>query len=981
MRKALRECWRIAVPTNNASKAHLIDGKYAVEHLVDPGHLRMVFEKFTEATGFPIGFLAHPGLNVLTASGWRDICAKFHRLCPAAATNCTNSNRHLSDQLNEPGKLAIEECRNGLVDCATPIIVKGKHIATLATGQILIEEPDIERFKRQARLYGFDEYEYLEALRKVPIVSEEKLKKVTAFLGEVALIISELGYSNLLIREEAVHLESEIAKRRQSEEALRESEKLYRLLADNVSDVIWIRDMNMRFTYLSPSATRFTGYTLEEALEKSFEETYTPASLGAARTAFAEELAMEKMPDADPNRTRTLELEGYCKDGSTAWTESKMSFLRAEDGRPVGILGVSRDITERKRAQERLRESEEKYRGLFDESIAAVYLFDEKKNFLDSNRAGLDLLGYSRQELLSMSIPDVDADPTVVLPAHEQLLSGDRLINYEHKLKRKDGKVITVLNNSRPLTDDDGQVVGMQSTLVDITELKQVEKALKESEERHRAVLEASPDPVVIYDMTGRALYLNPAFTRVFGWEAEELLGQRIDFVPEENWPETQRMIDKALSGESFSGIETRRYTKRGDILDISISGAILRDSSGTSLGSVINLRDVTEKKRLEAQLQQAQKMEAVGILAGGIAHDFNNLLQAIMGYAQMIMMDKDQADPDLGKLGEIEKAVRRASELTRQLLTFSRKVESRLRPMDLNQEVRQVQKLLKRTIPKMIGIELHLQERLKVIDADPAQAEQVMMNLCINAKDAMLDGGKLIIETENVILNEGYCKTHLGAVPGEYVLLTISDTGHGMDKETVEHIFEPFFTTKETGKGTGLGLSMVYGILKSHGGFITCYSEPGKGTTFRIYFPALGAVSVTRRAEEEEEEDGLPRGSETILLVDDEDFLRELGKEMLERFGYEVLIADRGESALEIYGKKSDAISLVILDLMMPGIGGKRCLEELLRMNPLVNVVIASGYSINEPIRETLDAGAKGFIGKPYELRQMLSTVRKVLG
>ena len=342
-------------------------------------------------------------------------------------------------------------------------------------------------------------------------------------------------------------------------------------------------------------------------------------------------------------------------------------------------------------------------------------------------------------------------------------------------------------------------------------------------------------------------------------------------------------------------------------------------------------------------------------------------------------MMDKEKGDPDLGRLAEIEKAARRASELTRQILSFSRKVESKLRPVDLNQSVLQVQKLLKRTIPKMIGIELHLQEGLKAINADPAQVEQAMMNFGVNARDAMPGGGRLIIETENVTLDEEYCKTHLGAVPGEYVLLTISDTGCGMDRETLEHIFEPFYTTKETGTGTGLGLSMVYGIVKSHGGYINCYSNPGDGTTFRIYFPAFEAGNVAHGAKIEHEED-LPRGSETILLVDDEKFLRDLGKEMLERVGYRVLMANKGEMAIEIYKEKREGISLVILDLIMPGMGGRKCLEELLRIDPEVKVIIASGYSINGPAQESLDAGAKGFISKPYELRKMLDAVRKVL-
>jgi CheY-like chemotaxis protein len=252
-------------------------------------------------------------------------------------------------------------------------------------------------------------------------------------------------------------------------------------------------------------------------------------------------------------------------------------------------------------------------------------------------------------------------------------------------------------------------------------------------------------------------------------------------------------------------------------------------------------------------------------------------------------------------------------------------------------------------------------------------------MNLGVNARDAMPEGGKLIIETANVTLDEGYCKTHLGAMPGEYVLLSLSDNGHGMDKESLEHIFEPFYTTKETGRGTGLGLSMVFGIVKSHGGYITCNSEPEKGSTFKIYFPTIDAGRMEEDARGEEE-GALAGGRETILLVEDEGFLLDLGKNMLERFGYRVLTADRGESAVEIYREKKDGISLVILDLIMPGMGGKKCLEELLGINPRAKVVIASGYSVNGPTEKDLAARARGFISKPYELSKMLKVVRQVL-
>ena len=465
----------------------------------------------------------------------------------------------------------------------------------------------------------------------------------------------------------------------------------------------------------------------------------------------------------------------------------------------------------------------------------------------------------------------------------------------------------------------------------EIAERGRAEKALRESEERYRTVLEANPDPVVVYDIEGKVAYFNPAFSRVFGWDLEERLGKKMDvFVPEENWPETKMMIDKVLAGESFSGIDTRRRTKGGDIIPVSISGAIYRDLDGKPVGSVINLRDISEQEELQAQLQHAQKMEAVGILAGGVAHDFNNLLQAVQGYAELLLLRKERSEFGCKELQAIRRAARRGADLTQQLLTFSRRVDSRLRLVDLNHVIVEVKRLLLRTVPKMIDIEPQLASDLKLINADSAQLEQVLVNLAVNAKDAMPDGGRLVIETATVILDEDYCRTHLGVLPGEYVQLSVSDSGHGMDRGTLEHIFAPFYTTKAVGKGTGLGLAMVYGIVKSHEGYIMCYSEPDEGTTFKIYFPVAeqdGELAVPK-----EDEMCLTGGTETILLVDDEDFIRDLGKEILTNFGYTIFTAADGESGLEVYRQERDRIDLIILDLIMPGMGGKKCLDELVR-------------------------------------------------
>jgi two-component system cell cycle sensor histidine kinase/response regulator CckA len=600
------------------------------------------------------------------------------------------------------------------------------------------------------------------------------------------------------------------------------------------------------------------------------------------------------------------------------------------------------------------------------------------------------LTGYTREDVigktsLSLHIWDNPAE-------REKLVRGLKekgfYSNLEARFRRKDGsEAYGLMSASVILLNDVQHII---SVTRDISDRKQAEEDLRQSEARFREMANLLPQVICETNAQGTLTYANRYAFDLFGYTREDFetgLNLCQMLIPEDR-TRAEEAIEKILEREpSASGLEYRALRKDGGSFPVEIHfSPIIREGRAAGLRGVVV--DMTERRkaeeeryRLKVQLLQAQKMEAVGTLAGGIAHDFNNLLQAIIGYTQMIMMDKQQGDRDLVGLGEIEKAARRASQLTQQLLTFSRKVKSELRPVDLNQVVRQVQKLIKRTIPKMIAIELHLQEQgLKVINADPAQMEQVLMNLSVNARDAMQDGGKLVIETGNTLLEEAFCKTNLGAEPGEYVLLTVSDTGHGMDKQTLEHIFEPFYTTKEIGRGTGLGLSMVYGIVKSHGGYITCDSDQGEGTTFRIYFPAIEAESKEEEAEREEEAGLLLGGNETILLVDDEGSLRDLGKKMLERFGYTVLLADSGERAVEIYKEEREAISLIILDLIMPGMGGERCLEELLSMDSEVKVVIASGYSVSATTRKNLDAGAEGFISKPYELRQMLKMVRELL-
>ncbi|MFH0958786.1 MAG: response regulator, partial [Pseudomonadota bacterium] len=395
--------------------------------------------------------------------------------------------------------------------------------------------------------------------------------------------------------------------------------------------------------------------------------------------------------------------------------------------------------------------------------------------------------------------------------------------------------------------------------------------------------------------------------------------------------------------------------------------------------------REIAERKQAEValkgqteQLIHAQKMEAVGTLAGGIAHDFNNILLIITGYCELLLMSMRSTDQHHASVQVIQKAAFRAADLVKQMLTFSRASETNPAPMNLNLQIEDEVILLDRTIPKTIEIRMDLDPELKMINADPTQVDQIVLNIAINARDAMPNGGSITLRTRNVFLDEDYCSRNLEVAPGEYVELAISDTGTGIEKFVQERIFEPFFTTKDPGSGTGLGLSMVFGIIKAHRGHITCVSEPGAGTTFSIYFPVAGDI---REDKDGSPEDSYNRGTETILIVDDEEMIRKFAGEMLEIIGYKVITAENGLKALEIYSERAETIDLVILDLNMPIMNGVECLEAMAQVNPAVRALIATGYWVDAETKERLAKHAKGLISKPFKTDEFLRVLRKILG
>ncbi|MGO9118290.1 MAG: PAS domain S-box protein [Desulfomonilaceae bacterium] len=762
--------------------------------------------------------------------------------------------------------------------------------------------------------------------------------------------------------------------RKESEEALEESEERFRTVADFTYDWEYWMHPEGKLLYVSPSCERVTGYSAREFLDDPslMERIVHPDDLDDMMNHFhvARKVNQESSYSVDFRIIR--------RDGQVRWINHACQAVYGKEGQSLGRRASNRDITERKRSEEALRESEARYRLLVENVNDAIYVAQD--GLLKSPNYRLtQLTGYELNELAEQPFTKIihPADADMVLDRHKQRVKGalEHASEYQFRLLRKDGNPLWV-ELGVTLIEWEGRPATL-NVLRDVTERMQAEEDLRKSEEKYRTLFEDSLDALFMVTEDGTLVGANKAYFDLFGYEKDEILGHSV--IKTYADPAERPRYHEALVAKGFvKDYPLRLVRKDGRQLDCLLSTRIEQDEAGKILISRGFIRDTTDQKNLQTQLLQAQKMEAVGILAGGVAHDFNNLLTVVQGYSELLLMEMDEKAPGYSDLRKIHEAGLRGAELVRNLLAFSRKADTNPRPINLNDEVARIQKLLSRTIPKMIKTELHLEGDLAAVEADPDQIGQVLMNLAVNSEHAMPEGGKLTIATANITLDEEFCRSYPEMHAGNYAMLTVSDTGHGMDEETLQHIFEPFFTTKGFGKGTGLGLSMVYGIIRQHGGHITCYSEPNHGTTFKIYLPAKKEDVMGREAEGVQVP---PRGgTETILLVDDEDFIRDLGQTFLTKAGYTVLTAASGPEAVHLYLREGETISLVILDLIMPEMGGDKCLEEILAINPEAKIVISSGAAVEGKKKETVESGARGFVSKPFQLRDMLKTVRKVL-
>jgi two-component system, cell cycle sensor histidine kinase and response regulator CckA len=578
----------------------------------------------------------------------------------------------------------------------------------------------------------------------------------------------------------------------------------------------------------------------------------------------------------------------------------------------------------------------------------------------------------------------------------------------ERKRIDSDGNKIYIDHFATPIKDKGGQLTGVFVFIIDITKHKLMEEELirhrdrleemvrertqalrekqagyrklyeraKQQEALYRSLLESSVDAIAIYDLEGRVVYINPSFTETFGWPLEELKNRKIPYVPPSQSDATKEKIRQVVEFDhKIKYFQTKRSTKDGRVLDVEISATRHLDHLGRPAGILVVLRDNTRAKALEAQLQQSKKMEAIGTLAGGVAHDFNNILMGIQGRASLMMSETEKHSPSHEHLASIQEYIKSATDLTQQLLGFARGGKYEVKAVNLNDLIEKSIELFGRT-KKEISIHKRLNQQLWNAAVDRQQIEQVLLNLYVNAWQAMPGGGNLYLSSDNVAFDKNQAKP-FEIQAGDYIMISITDTGVGMDSATIQKVFEPFFTTKEMGRGTGLGLASAYGIVKNHNGFITVYSEKGHGSTFNIYLPATtDACSPTQTKTAAT----LVGGNETILLLDDEQMVLDVGRPMLEKMGYGVKTSSSGQEAIDIYRRHQAEIALVIIDMIMPEMNGGQVYDRLKQIDPDVKVLLSSGYSINGDAKEILSRGCNGFIQKPFGLAELSNKIRTVL-
>jgi len=824
---------------------------YSFRQLVNTEELQNMMDILYGLTGCPIGIIDIDN-TVLVATGWQDICTKFHRCHPETLKRCIESDRYIEQNLKEG--ISVEyKCKNGLWDIAQPIIIEGRHVATIFLGQFIYEDekPDTQFFIDQAEKYGFDKKEYLAALDRMPIFSRDTVQNLLSFYVLLANVLSQQGVATLKQLRE-------IESRKRVEKDLQERQRRLSTLMANLPGMAYRcrDDENWTMEFVSDGCKELTGYAPEDLIM-------------SATLAYADLISPEHRKAVWDNIQTALGQKQHfllqytitTKEGQEKWVWEKGCGVFSPAGEVEALEGFMIDVTAQIIAEETLKRSEEKYRSLIQSSTNAIFLLHQGK---------FEIINDRFQEMFGITLDEINSPEFNLLELFD--------------------------TKSRPIFEEC---------------LERLVKGEK----------------------------IEPQF---------ELTG----------FSKQGRKIDIEASLSYFSYLE-----------DFAVQGI---------------LRDITERKKLERQLIQSQKMESVGTLAGGIAHDFNNLLTVINGHAEMTILHIEKDHPCHGEMVSILQAGKKAENLIRQLLAFSRKQIYEPEIVEVNGIISSLGKMLQRLIGEDIRIETVLGLKIPLIKADPGQLEQILMNLIINARDALNEQTqvsmekRITIETSSVSLDQEYVRGHIDAVLGPHVVISVSDNGIGMNAAVKNRIFDPFFTTKENGKGTGLGLSTVYGIVQQNNGCINVYSEKGHGTTFKIYWPV--AAGLEKPAANKKDDELPVAGNEHILFVEDDEAVRRFACDALSGLGYRVFEASSGISALSMVKEIHMAVDLLITDMIMPGMNGKELAEEIAKIYPNAEILYASGYTSEHIVHSgALEPGVH-FIQKPYSIHSLSRKIRDVL-
>jgi len=936
---------------------------YTLKELLDVARLRELLDSLDEIHNLPSAIVDIDG-NILTATAWQDLCTKFHRSNPETEKKCIESDRHIEARLDELDPHVIYRCPMGLVDAAIPIIIEGKHLGNVYTGQLFTEAPDEEYFQNQARQYGFDETAYIEAMRRVPLFSEEKLRKNLTFIHRLTQMLAEQGL--------------QFMQQCEAERELRESQTKYQRIFQNLQDVYYETTLDGILLEISPSIEQLSHYTREELIGTSILD------------AYVDDQERESLIDLlkTAGRVNNYEIQLRDKFGVVHVCSLTVSLLFDDQGLPFKIVGSLRDISASKQVEEALRvqvheyaasqnllkESEERFKALHDASFGGVIIHD-KGLILDCNQGLAEMTGFRHDELVGMNGLELIAPDSLDLVL-QNIKSGYEK-RYEGQGLRKDGSIYPLSIRGKNV-----RYKGLEVRVIefrDISERKQAEAELRAEQFRLSEIIRGTNVGTWEWNVQTSEVIFNERWAEIFGYTCEELLPTSIDilrkFVHPDDLPETSLRLGEHFSrGLDYYECEFRMKHKDGRWIWVVSRGKLSsRTDDGEPLLMFGTHSDVDERKRLEEEHQTIEKLNTVGTLAGGIAHDFNNILAGLYGNISLAKIKLEKGHAAFRFLESAEKSMNRATLLTNQLLTFAKGGEPVTESLSLEGLVDEVVRfnLSGSNVKPIISVP----ENLWLAKADQGQIQQVFGNLAINAKQATPDGGHLHIDMTNVEIAKN---SILGLAEGRYIRITLADEGCGIATEHLERIFEPYFTTKQT--GSGLGLATIYSIINKHGGHINVASQLGTGTTFTLYLPA-SELSELGPKEIPLEPVFLARPAK-ILIMDDEEVICRMVTDMLEEINFTVETAAEGLEAVELYQQAlvaGEPFDLVILDLTVPGgMGGKEASQMILKLDSGARMIVSSGYADDPIMANHTDYGFSDVIAKPYDMTKLAAVLAR---